>query len=295
MLPNAAPATAPGISRIDPAASVVRPGDILALATSTAPWSPAVMAGIGIAARWGSHLTGCFVDLAVRALADGEPEPTVLGLLLDPRAEYADECAAFAAFAGELGVRETSWTVAHAGVAQTLRQLGAWHDLAIMERDMVETNGLLDILGEGMLASHLPCLLLPPAWDRDVAFERIVVGWNGSVEAIRAIHSALPFLKVAREVLLVDGDLHGAPEPADGSTRIDPFIYLIRHHVTARPRYVRASSEMAGEILLREARLMRADLLVMGGYGHSRMRERVFGGATRHVLEHATLPVLMQH
>jgi hypothetical protein len=273
---------------------VTRPGDILALATSTSPWSPAVVAGIAIASRWGSNLTGCYIDPAVRNLTGAEAggEPSVLGLLLEPQAAFADENAAFESFARQSGVRNADWIVAGSGIAHSLRWLGARHDLAVIERDMVQASGLLDILGEAILSCHLPCLILPPGHDREIRFERIVIGCNGSIEAIRAIHSALPFLKAAKRVTLVDGDLRDGDE---GRPRFDPFVYLLRHDITSRPSYVRASSALAGEILRQEVAAIDADLLVMGAYGRSRMRERVFGGATRRVLEEATIPVLMQH
>lgn len=273
---------------------VTRPGDILALATSTSPWSPAVVAGIAIASRWGSNLTGCYIDPALRNLTGAEAggEPSVLGLLLEPQVAFADENAAFESFARQSGVRNADWIVAGSGIAHNLRWLGARHDLAVIERDMVQASGLLDILGEAILSCHLPCLILPPGHDREIRFERIVIGCNGSIEAIRAIHSALPFLKAAKQVTLVDGDLRDGDE---GRPRFDPFVYLLRHDITSRPSYVRASSAMAGEILLQEVAAIDADLLVMGAYGRSRMRERVFGGATRRVLEEAAIPVLMQH
>ena len=271
-----------------------RPGDILALVTATAPWSPAAIAAIAIASRWEANLTGCFIDPALRKLAGGKTasEPTVLGLLFEPRIESADEHAAFAAFARQSGLRNADWVVARTGIASTLRRLGAWHDLAVIERDMVPASGLLNILGEAILSCGVPCLVLPPQWQREVRFERIVIGCNGSVEAIRAIHAALPFLKAAKQVTLVDGDLG---DSSDEYPRFDPFVYLLRHGITPRPSYVRASSAMAGEILLQEVGNLDADLLVMGAYGRSRMRERVFGGATRRVLEEAAIPVLMQH
>lgn len=271
-----------------------RPGDILALVTATAPWSPAAIAAIAIASRWEANLTGCFIDPALRKLAGGKTasEPTVLGLLFEPRIESADEHAAFAAFARQSGLRNADWVVARTGIASTLRRLGAWHDLAVIERDMVPASGLLDILGEAILSCGVPCLVLPPQWQREIRFERIVIGCNGSVEAIRAIHAALPFLKAAKQVTLVDGDLG---DSSDEYPRFDPFVYLLRHGITPRPSYVRASSAMAGEILLQEVGNLDADLLVMGAYGRSRMRERVFGGATRRVLEEAAIPVLMQH
>ena len=284
----------PATEQASPTPPVTRPGDVLALVTSSNPWSPAAETGLAIAARWGSNLTGCFIDPALRKLGGSEAdvEPTVLGLLIEPRTEFADEHAAFESFARQSGVRHADWTVARAGIATTLRWLGARHDLAVIERDMVQASGLLDILGEAILGCRVPCLILPPQWHREIRFERIVIGCNGSVEAIRAIHAALPFLKAAKQVTLVDGDLG---DSSDEYPRFDPFVYLLRHGITPRPSYVRASSAMAGEILLQEVGNLDADLLVMGAYGRSRMRERVFGGATRRVLEEAVIPVLMQH
>jgi nucleotide-binding universal stress UspA family protein len=280
---------------VDPAAPLARPGDILALVTSTSPWSPAAVAGIAIAARWGGNLTGCFVEPSARMLRDTDGGPTVLGLLTEPHADDADAYATFGSFARQSGVNVASWAISNMGVAQTLRHLGAWHDLAVIERDMVATSGLLDVLGEAILGCQLPCLILPPRWNREISFERVVIGCNGSLESIRAIHAAMPFLRMAKHVTLIDGDVLGSRDAGGRLPHFDPFVYLLRHNITAKPQYIRASSDLAGDILLKEARNAQVDLLVMGAYGQSPMRERVFGGATRRVLEEADIPVLMQH
>lgn len=284
----------PDTEHAHPIPLVTRPGDVLALVTSTNPWSPATKTGAAIAARWDSNLTGCFIDPALRRLhgVGTTTEPSVIGLLVEPQSGFADELPSFRAFAQQSGVRNADWIAARSGIAHTLRWLGARHDLAVIERDMVPTFGLLDILGEAILGCNVPCLILPPRWNRDIRFERIVIGCNGSIEAIRAIHSALPFLKLAKRVTLVDGDVRDGDEDRP---RFDPFVYLLRHGINSKPSYIRSPSAMAGEILLKEVGNLDADLLVMGAYGRSRMRERVFGGATRRVLEEASVPVLMQH
>jgi len=286
-------------ARIDSAAdqaTLVAGGcDVLALVTSTRPWSPAAVAGASLASRWGSNLTGCFLEPSARMLHDADHEPTVLGLLEKPPAHDADAHAAFGAFARQSGVHEATWAVSHTGLARTLKHLGAWHDLAVIERDMVETSGLLDILGEAILGSQLPCLILPPRWNRELSVEHVVIGCNGSIESIRAIHAALPFLRMAKHVTLVDGDVRSSNDADNCLPHFDPFVYLLRHRITAKPQYIRASSDLAGDILLKKARNAQVDLLVMGAYSRSPARERVFGGATRRVLEEADIPVLMQH
>jgi hypothetical protein len=273
-------------------------GDVLALVTGTAPWSGAALVGASLAARWGSALTGCFIDPALRMLGAAEAEPTVLSLLQERTTPPAQDMATadFAAFAHRLGVPEASWVVAQAGVAQVLRKLGAWHDLAVLERDMIEPEGLFEVLGEALLACRMPCLILPPGTGAAPGFERIAIGWNGSLEAVRAIHAALPLLAAADEVRIFDGA--GARDDENGEDGLpffEPYGYLARHGIAVRLHTIHADAQAAGSALLEEARRMRADLLVMGAYGHSRLRERVLGGATRYVLAHAEIPVLMQH
>ena len=276
---------------------LARPADILALATSSNPWSPAVEAAIVLAARWGANLTSCYVDPSLRNVADSNLEPNVLGMLLQPRGEDDEEGAAFVSHAHRLGVREARWVETHMSIPPTLRVLGASHDLAVIERDIATGALLFNILDEAMLASRLPCLLLPPDWHREVAPTRVVIGWNGSIEAARAIHRALPFLQEASEVKVIDGQEPRASDddPARAAPRLDPVDYLRRHGVNAKSLHIDASSRQAGPALLKEAQHMRADLLVMGAYSHSRMREHALGGATTHVLTHAQIPVLMHH
>lgn len=271
------------------------PGDVVAMITSFDPWSPAATAGVALASRWGSSLTGCYVDPSLRSLVGADAEPTVLGLLLETWEEHNEQGAAFESLARQAGVNEAAWMATGAGVAATLRQLGAWHDLALMERDMVEGPAVVDVLGEAMLGCHMPCLVLPPRWAGGVEFERIEIAWNGSLEAVRAIHAALPFLREAREIVLIDGEALDFDDQGGPPPRFDPYAYLMRHRIAARPHCVRVPAHLTGEKLLQEVQDRGAELLVMGAYGHSRLRERFLDGATRHALQHARIPLLMQH
>ena len=275
---------------------LTRPADILALATSSDPWSPAVEAAIELAARWGANLTGCYVNPSLRAVAEADLEPTAQDLL-QPRGEDDAEHVAFAAHAHRLGVREASWVVTKTSIPLTLRVLGAWHDLAVIERDIATDAHLFDILDEAMLTSRMPCLLLPPNWSKGMAPACVAIGWNGSIEAARAVHHALPLLQEATEVKVIDGQsLHASDDDAARTApRLDLLDYLRRHDVSAKSLHIDVSPQEAGPALLKQAQHMHADLLVMGAYSHSRMREHVLGGATRHILTHAQIPVLMHH
>lgn len=272
-----------------------RPTDILALVTSTEPWSPAVHVATAIAARWGALATGCYVDPSLRMLEGPESEPSVLGLLLDAPIGDIENSDAFRAFARQQGVPHASWVVARTGLARVLRHLGAWHSLSVIERDMVDEHSLTELLGEALLTSRLPALLLPPGWSRPPRFSRVLVAWDGSLEAVRAIHAALPFLLDADRVVLLDGGRRNAEEHGAYAPPFEPFLFLARHHIEPDPICVDLAPGAAGAGILAKATHVGAELLVMGAFGHSRLRERVLGGATRHVLDHMQLPVFLVH
>ncbi len=179
----------------------LRFADVLALATCTSPWNPAVTTGAMIAAHHGSNLTGCYVPAPLRSLGGGEePGPLMPGQRDEMEREGVDEPAAFPLFAQALGIRHAAWIVTRSPIAPTLRQLGGWHDLIVLEHDMVEPEQALDLLSEALRGCRAPCLILPPHWSGPATFQRIVIGWNGSAEATRALHGALPMLQLARPI-----------------------------------------------------------------------------------------------
>jgi hypothetical protein len=272
-----------------------QPSDIVAIATSTSPWNPAVRVAATLAARWQSLLTGCFVDESLRTLRGPESEPSVLGLLLDTSVQDFEAATAFRTFARSRGVPHASWVVAHTGLARVLRELGAWHSLAVLERDVVDGEALTGLLGEVLLACRLPSLILPSDWNRETPFQRVLVAWDGSTEAIRAIHASLPFLQGARRVVLLDGGRPHSPEGECYLPHFEPFVYMARHGIEADPMCVGIPARTAGAALLKKAEQVGADLIVMGAFAHSRMRERAIGCATRYVLEHARIPIFLQH
>ncbi|SEI94777.1 universal stress protein [Frateuria terrea] len=286
-------ASATGMKPATPIAS--RLSDIVAVATCTSPWNPAVEVAATLAARWQSLLTGCFVDESLRMLRGPESEPSVLGLLLDTPVQNYEEGDQFRSFARSKGAPHASWVVAHTGLARVLRELGAWHSMAVLERDVVEGDSLAELLGEVLITCRLPSLILPSGWDRDARFSRVLVAWDGSVEATRAIHAALPFLQDAQRVVLLDGGRPHRPEGECYLPHFEPFVYMARHGVEADPMCVGVPARAAGAALLKKAEQVGADLIVMGAFGHSRLRENVIGGATRYMLEHSRIPVFLQH
>lgn len=269
--------------------------DVLALITSSGPWSPAAFAAVDVAASSDAHVTGCYVDASLRSLRGRDAEPTVMALLAEVPKASRDDYDAFSAFAHARGVHHVSWMCAPMGPAWTMRSLGAWHDLIVLERDLVEPSLLVDVLGEALLTCRAPCLVLPPSWDKPLSFKRIVAGWNGGIEAARAIHAALPLAQMAERVTILRDSALAEADEDQPAQLFDPVAYLRGHSVEVSERQLDASPLTAGKAMLAESARLGADCLVMGAYGHARTRERVLGGATRHILQHADIPVLMQH
>ena len=139
-----------------------------------------------------------------------------------------------------------------------------------------------------------PALVVPPGWVGTLPAKRALIAWDGSREAARAAGDALPLLESAEDVVVVIVDAQRAPRRFSDVPGSGIATYLTRHGVKARVKQVTSSGGVADTILGQVAEEA-ADLLVMGGYGHSKMREMVFGGATRHILESATGPVLVAH
>ena len=268
--------------------------NIVAFLTSNSPWSSAAVMGASLAARHGSVLTGCFVDSILRDLGMSDvksaiPEPVLDDVLFDtPSAND------FTLFASQNGVARTNWAAVQDDAKDAITQLAAWHDLAVVESDMMEVRALLTFLTHLLWDCRLPCVLLPKQCMALPPFKRIVIGWNGSPQATRAIHAAMPFLPGAREVWILDG-ADGAGDDNPDMPRFDPCRFLAQHGVTAHRRRFDYDMAFVGGALIWEAQQLRADLFVLGAFSHSRLRERIAGGVFRYMLENAKIPMLLQH
>lgn len=138
-----------------------------------------------------------------------------------------------------------------------------------------------------------PVLLFPESYEWREGFARVMVAWENSREASRAVHDAMPLLEKARKVTIMeitDEDELEGREPASDMAR-----HLARHGVVTESAHATRSGAGIGEQLLAACVDCNADLLVAGAYGHSRLREYALGGVTRHLLTHLTTPMLLSH
>ncbi len=151
------------------------------------------------------------------------------------------------------------------------------------------------IIDRLMLEAGRPVLLVPKYLTSPSSIERILIAWNGSQHASRAVADALPLLRQARHVKLLHFTQAGEYETEELGSVARLADSLMRHDVVAVAEELGLRGTDAGPAILSAVKAENADMLIMGCYGHSRFRELVLGGATRHVLEHMTVPVFMSH
>jgi nucleotide-binding universal stress UspA family protein len=125
--------------------------------------------------------------------------------------------------------------------------------------------------------------------------QRVLVAWNAGREATRAVNDALPLLEGAAKVTVLAINPHGGLRGHGEVPGADIALHLARHGVRAEASAIKSDDVEIGALLLSQAADLNADLIVMGAYGHSRLREVVLGGATREILRSMTVPVLLSH
>jgi nucleotide-binding universal stress UspA family protein len=145
------------------------------------------------------------------------------------------------------------------------------------------------------LSSGRPILVVPYAGHFEQVGRRVLVAWNASREAARAVADAMPLLANAEAVTVMAVDPQSGPDGHGDLPGADIALHLARHGVAAQIERTVSAEVPIGEVLLSRAADLGADLLVMGAYGHSRVHELLLGGATRSILASMTIPVLMSH
>jgi nucleotide-binding universal stress UspA family protein len=276
--------------------------DILVLVAEAEADEPALALGEALARQCGAHLAAAFLT----PLPD-EPlayEPTVVAgvwaeLLSRARQEAEAERkkveARVARFDGGCELRSAE------ALSRDLGRVAAVHaryaDVAVMTRPHDGAGGeLREEIVEGVLFhSGRPALIAPPNWKGGTIGQRVVVAWDASREATRALSEARALLGASAQITVVTVDAKPKMFGHGDQPGANIAAHLARRGLKADVRNIDSMGRQASLAILEEANTLQADLVVMGGYAHARLRELMFGGATRELLRAANVPLLMAH
>lgn len=283
---------------------------ILVAATGNDGDAAAFAAALAVARPFAAHLDALHVKLdavnvAVAMATDAGAGAVTAGLVeqLEKDAAERERTARgnFAAFCSGVGLAEASAPASaaaapsaefHVETGEEPRWIAAYGtaaDLIVARRGDAEDIPAHTTLEAALLETGRP-ILIPGRAPLPERFERIAIAWKPTPQAARSVALAAPFLERAKEVLVMTVDEE--PQARHDCDRL--VRNLAWHGLAAKAERIAPGPEGAAASLL-AAVAGRADLLVMGGYGHSRLREWVFGGFTQYVLAGAPLPVLMAH
>jgi nucleotide-binding universal stress UspA family protein len=193
------------------------------------------------------------------------------------------------------GLENKEWHTAHDDPVSAMSLQARYADILVVgQRGASDDSGVdKDFPERLILVAGRPVLVVPEVGDFPSVGKRIIVAWNASREAARAVTNAIPFLKAADKVYVMAVQSKANENENISTERI--VQYLSRHGVGVEVEESKDVEIGVGNELLSRASDLSADLLVMGCYGHSRVREWILGGATRTILESMTIPVLMSH
>ncbi len=269
--------------------------NILVHVTETAQSKLRLETAVALCVAHDAHLTG----LAVRAVPELPPYSVgpIPDIILEPfeaqqNAAIAAASNLFTSTVQRAGWTDrSSWTITEGNATDIVGIFARCADLTVTGQDVSDEDQWEISTIDLVLRSGRPVLVTPHGIESAPVGKRVVVAWNASRESARAISDAMPLLETADSVDI----LTVAPDASGEIPGADIARHLAQHGVAANLKLLGDMGGETGSALLNYVSDTDADLLVMGAYGHSRLREYVFGGVTRHVLEAMQTPVLMSH
>ena len=259
--------------------------------------SSALAYGLSMAQQAGAHATVQAASVKLDLSSAGISK-VVAGLVQEEnqRLHALAEAAARTA-QGDASAAGVVWSAAaphlsYPALLAVFKAQARVHDLTVVDAEpeaLALDRGLIDAL---LMDSGRPLLVVPP-WQDVFRARRVILAWDGSGRAARAAADALPFLRAAEAIEVVA--VMGEKELPATVTGADIAPHLSRHGVNVTVQTLPALEGDVAEALRNHATLTHADMIVMGGYVHSRLREMVFGGVTETVLGNMTLPVLLSN
>lgn len=249
-----------------------------------------------------AHLTGLFVIpqpfYPMYAEATYFPDDMLEDYEKEERDNH-DKCEKiFRTYCEAQGIK-SEWHSEQGALSTIVSKHSRYADLTVLGKGSVDDPKKFPdpfLAEDVVMQSGRPVLIIPNAGHFDEFGKRILVCWNGSREAVRAVKDAMPFLQAAARVTIL---VVNPEDPSSGDhgdiPSADIALYLARHGVKAEAASATTDQSDIGEIILSRAFDIDADMIVAGAYGHSRTREWILGGVTKTLLHETTVPALVSH
>lgn len=259
-----------------------------------------------LALRHEAHLTGLFLkELPSLAMFMGDTSVFDMRMaddILRQGRDHAEKVSGTVKARFEEACRrnglESEWRSVEDGTAKTVALHARYADLAVVgQADPAQfaAPGEAHIPETVILESGRPVLVIPYFGDVKPIGNTVLVGWKSGREAARAVNDALPLLTHAKSVTVLAINPEAGVSEEGRLPAADIALHLARHNVTATASHTETGGIAEGDVLLNYVSDLGADLIIAGGYGHSRAREFVLGGATRSLLSTVTVPVMFSH
>lgn len=274
--------------------------DILVYADSTEHATIRLDTAARLALSHGGHLTALHVDPAPYMQVDLMSTGAAAQIRQWQKTVQKEKAEKVRKIVDDIGARhgiEIEWRQQEGAINDVLVSQAAYADLVVVSQAGNPLNLEQPVdpsPGKLAISSGRPVLVVPNRTGEFQVGNNILIAWKPCAEAARAVHDALPLLRQARSVSIVEAN----PALDAGHDRLvgaEIAAHLARHGVNVTVASVNERHSSDGATILARAAEIEADLIVMGGYGHSRLREVVLGGVTNHILNHHHIPVFMAH
>lgn len=270
--------------------------DLLVLIDPSGAGGNVVECAVNLAAAQGAHLTGLYLGYdPLIGFAEAQIPTELLQMHQDNLARAEQEGRQGFEEACRRGGITGEWRAASEARLANLILSVRYVDLVVMSGNAADTTDLVAhrYADNVVMSGGRPVLLIPEGYRWHGGFSHVMVAWDGSREATRAMHDALPLLQAAHRVTVMeiaDKDDVVARDPASDVAR-----HMARHGLDIESAHAVKTEIGVGDQLLSASVDHGAELLVAGAYSHSRLREFALGGVTRHLMTHLTVPMLFSH
>ncbi len=271
--------------------------DILVHLKAHEEWAEHIDLAISLAGTFNARLAGLRTSREVATIKQYLGETSDAALEMEGReAVLAAEAEQRFRQALKANGVDGDWDTGEGDASEILMLAGRVHDLIVVEqrREGSDEPGW-DAAETCAVSSGTPTLVVPFEGSFPSVGERVLIAWNGSQQAAAAVHGAMPLIRRAKHVTVLIGRGKESLSSITRYPKMDIVGYLERHAAEVSTWAFEAHDWEAGARILAAADDTNSDVVVMGAYGHPAWRELFLGGATRHVLKHMTIPVLMAH